>query len=61
MVKLKMGLPDKSLDKHPIGMAQMGGTKRAGDVHKQMVDGFDDSHKKIVEDVDKEVERMMKY
>jgi hypothetical protein len=56
-----MGLPDKSLDKHPIGMAQMGGTKRAGDVHKQMVDGFDDSHKKIVEDVDKEVERMMKY
>ena len=59
MTKLKMALPDKTLDKPPIGMAQMGGTKHAGDVHKQMVDGFDDYHERMLKAVDKEVEKLI--
>jgi hypothetical protein len=59
MVKLKMALPDKSIEKHPVAMAQMGGTKRAGDIHRQMVDSFDDYHERMIKAVDEEVKRSM--
>ena len=59
MVKLKMGLPDKSIEKHPVAMAQMGGTKRAGDIHKEMVESFDVVHEKMIKAIDEEVKRSM--
>jgi|WetSurMetagenome_2_1015567.scaffolds.fasta_scaffold160858_5 hypothetical protein len=54
-----LALPDKSIDKHPLAMAQIGGMKRAEDIHKEMVDGFDDYHKEMIKSVDREVKRLM--
>ena len=60
MTKLKMALPDKSIEKHPVAMAQMGGTKRAGDIHKQMVENFDDYSARMTDAVNEEIKRSTK-
>ena len=60
MTKFVMGLPDKSIEKHSVAMAQMGGTKRAGDIHKEMVENFDAYQARMTDAVNEEIKRSTK-
>ena len=58
-MSLKIKMPKESLVSDAVGMAQMAGYKRAGDVHKEMVENFEVYHARIVEAVDKETNKSM--